>query len=271
MDAVVKAPVCPLLAEDGTLADELLFGMTVRTLEEAGPVYWKVRTDYGYEGLAPKSRLALGPAATAWRGRKKQAVLHKNFAHVLPRPCIREHTELVIPLGSLVVPLSEAEEGWQKIALPGGGEGYVRAGLLGTYFQSPPDLPEEVLRRRLVDTALLYRRAPYRWGGKTPVGIDCSGLVFMAYWLNGVSIYRDARLEPGYPIEEVSGEEARPGDLLYFPGHVAMSMGGSRYLHATGHAGSDGVSVNSLDPADPLYRPDLAERLTQVGRYRGFL
>lgn len=271
MDAVVKTPVCPLLAADGSLADELLLGMTAQMLEEVGPVYWRVRSDYGYEGLAPKTCLAVGPAATAWRGRGKVVVLRKNFAHVLPRPSFRERTVLLLPLGSLVVPLDEGPEGWQKIALPGGGEGYVRSGLLADYFHAPLDLPEAVLRRRIVDTALLYRRTPYCWGGKTPVGIDCSGLTFMAYWLNGITIYRDALLQPGCAMEEVPRGSAKPGDLLYFPGHVAMYLGDGRYLHATGRADSDGVVVNSLERTDPAYRPDLARTLTHVGRYRGFL
>lgn len=269
MDAVVRIPVCPILAADGTLADELLFGMTARVKEEAGPVYWRLRTDYGYEGLAPKGCLVTGQGATAWRGREKRIVRHKNFAQVLPRPNVRGRTALVIPLGSQVSPLGTAEEGWQKISLPGGGEGYVPSDVLGAYFQAPPEVSEEALRQRIVDTALLYRRSPYCWGGKTPVGIDCSGLTFMAYYLNGVTIHRDAAGQPGYPMTRVSVEAAKPGDLLFFPGHVAMCLGESRYVHATATGG--GVMVNSLDPADPLYRPDLAESLTGVGRYQGFL
>lgn len=270
MDAVVRTPVCPLLGPDGTLVDELLFGMTGRVKEEAGAVYWRLRTDYGYEGLAPKGCLVTGPAATAWRGREKRVVRHKNFAHILPRPSIRERTTLVVPLGSLVSPLGRPEEGWQKIALPGGGEGYVPSEILGAYFQAPPEVSEEVLRGRIVDTALLYRRSPYCWGGKTPVGIDCSGLTFMAYYLNGITIHRDAGAQPGYPMTRVSLEAARPGDLLFFPGHVGLYLGEGRYLHSTARSGSDGVVVNALDPGDPLYRPDLAESLAGAAGYMGF-
>lgn len=271
MDAVVRTPVCPLLGPDGTLADELLFGMTARVKEEAGAVYWRLRTDYGYEGLAPKGCLVTGQLATVWRGREKKTVRHKNFAHVLPRPNVRARTALVIPLGSQVSPLGQRLGEWQKISLPGGGEGYVPAEILGACFQAPPEVSEEVLRQRVVDTALLYRRSPYCWGGKTPVGIDCSGLTFMAYYLNGITLHRDAGGQPGYPMVRVSAEAARPGDLLFFPGHVGLYLGEGRYIHSTAHPGSDGVDINSLDPGDPLYRPDLAESLAGVGRYQGFL
>ena len=56
------------------------------------------------------------------------------------------------------------------------------------------------------------------------------------------------------------------GDLLYFPGHIALYLGNDRYIHSTARAGSDGVMINSLDPAAPDYRADLREKLYAVGR-----
>ena len=69
-----------------------------------------------------------------------------------------------------------------------------------------------------------YLGAQYRWGGKTPLGIDCSGIVSMAYLLNGVTIYRAAAIKSGFALHEISLEAAKPGDLLFFPGHVAMYL-----------------------------------------------
>lgn len=59
----------------------------------------------------------------------------------------------------------------------------------------------------------------------------------------------------------------KPADLLFFPGHVAMYLGEQKYIHSTGKAGSDGVVINSLDPAAPDYRPDLPEKLTGAGSW----
>jgi len=117
------------------------------------------------------------------------------------------------------------------------------------------------------DTALTYLGAHYRWGGKSPLGIDCSGLCSTAYLLNGIVIYRDASIKEGFPIRAIDRADMKPGDLLFFPGHVAMYMGEGKYLHSTGHVSANGVIVNSLDPASPIYRADLDEKLTEVGTY----
>ena len=105
----------------------------------------------------------------------------------------------------------------------------------------------------------------YRWGGRSTAGIDCSGLTGASYMLNGILIYRDARIMEGYPVREIEKDARKPGDLLYFPGHIAMYLGAEMYIHSTGKIGSGGVVINSLCPEDPLYRQDLAQGLYAVG------
>ena len=104
-----------------------------------------------------------------------------------------------------------------------------------------------------------------RWGGKTPQGIDCSGLVGSAYLLNGVKIYRNASIREGFPVHEIDRAKINKGDLLFFKGHVAMYLGDGMYIHSTSKAGSDGVVLNSLCPGHPLYRHDLATGVLAVG------
>ena len=159
---------------------------------------------------------------------------------------------------------------WTRVELVDGCCGYIRSSLLGDLLTAPPNLPEDDLRQRIIGAAMLYQNSQYRWGGKTPLGIDCSGLVSMAYLLNGITIYRDADLRAGFDLVEIDRDEIKPGDAIFFPGHVALFLGGGRYLHATGRSGSDGVTVNTLEPNDPLYREDLAQRILRVGSYRGF-
>lgn len=272
MKAVVSAPVCPLWTgpdRDRPLADEALSGMALEVLETPAPGWARVRTEYRYEGYAPLDCLVLGERAETWAARPKKTVRWKTAADVLARPSFQAPRLLTLPLGAAVAAAEEGD-GWQAVALADGTAGYVRAGALAGPPEPPEGLPEKVLRRRLVEAALAYRGSQYRWGGKTPLGLDCSGLVFMAYWLNGVTVYRDARLAPGFALVEIDPGERKPGDALFFPGHAALYLGGGRYLHATGRAGGDGVAVNSLDPRAPDYRADLARSLTQVGSYVGF-
>lgn len=271
MKAIVNVSVCPLYASpsrDCTLEDEALYGMVVDILEAVAPGWYRIRTPYRYEGIVPGEDLLLGDErAAAWQVRPKVTPLHKHFCDVLSAPKVQGHWMQSLPMGGQVCPVGTPEDGWQKVALADGREGYAPAGILAP-FPTAPVCPDEAgLRRALVDTALRYQGSPYRWGGKTPLGIDCSGLVSMAYMLCGVTIYRDARIQEGFPIHEIPLEAVKPGDLLFFPGHVAMYLGEGKYCHCTARSGDDGFTVNSLDPQAPDYRADLAGQISRVGSY----
>lgn len=157
------------------------------------------------------------------------------------------------------------EKGWVKISLWDGRIGYLKSKFLGDYMENTESKKEEELRQDIVKTALSYLGTQYRWGGKSPLGIDCSGLCSMAYMIHGVLIFRDARIKEGFPVREISYEVMKPADLLYFPGHIAMYIGQGKYIHATAKNGSDGVVINSLDPLDKDYRDDLSKSLKAVG------
>lgn len=271
MKAIVKRAVCPLLAEataQSTVTDEVLAGMVVDILEEAAPGYFRIRTHYRYEGIVAGEDLVLDDgAARAWEGRPRQVVRSKNFCDVLSAPKVQGWHLASLTRGCLVSPVGEAEKGWQQVLLPDGRSGYVQASILGEYHTAPCCEDEEGLRRALAEAARLYVGTHYRWGGKSPMGIDCSGLVSMAYMLCGILIYRDAKIVEGFPIREIAMADMKPGDLMYFPGHVAMYLGDGRYIHSTGRSGDDGVTFNSLDPAAPDYRADLPGQITAVGTF----
>lgn len=268
MTALVTASICPLLsrpAADGSLTDEALLGFAVECLETEGD-FVRVRTHYRYEGWAPRSCLTTW-GVEDWLARPKRVALRKNLCDALARPHFDSLTLARLPRGAVVAVEGGPESGWQGVLLPDGQKAYTRSSNLSEYYENPPVLPEEDLRRRLTDTARGYLGTAYRWGGKTPLGIDCSGLVSMAYLLNGIRIYRDSKPLEGFPIRPIPREKVKPGDLLYFPGHVAMALEEGDIIHSTGFAGADGVTIQSLRPGAPGYREDLDRSLLTAGTY----
>ncbi|MEL4860464.1 SH3 domain-containing C40 family peptidase [Pseudoflavonifractor phocaeensis] len=267
MEAVVSTPRCPLYlrpSAQSELADEALLGWTVTILDNPCPGWYQVRTDYGYTGYAPAGALTVGDGnARRWAGLEKKTVC-RAIASVRSRPNVQGWQVEELLRGAWVAVHGDPDgDGWQKISLPDGREGFTKTGFLRPMPAAP--LTEAAFRQAVTHNAGLYLGTHYLWGGKTPMGIDCSGLTFMAYRLAGAAIWRDASIKEGYPLHAIDPADKKPGDLMFFPGHVAMYLGQGRYIHSTAFNGSDGVVINSLDPAQADYRPDLPEKLTAVG------
>jgi cell wall-associated NlpC family hydrolase len=100
----------------------------------------------------------------------------------------------------------------------------------------------------VVAIALSQLNTPYVWGGGSPGGFDCSGLVMWAYAQVGVSLPHSSYAQYGYGVA-VSRDQLQPGDLVFFDGlgHVGIYIGGGQFVHAP-HTG-DVVKISSLDEA----------------------
>ena len=100
---------------------------------------------------------------------------------------------------------------------------------------------------------------PYVWGGSTPAGFDCSGLVQYVYAQFGKSLPR-ATTGQEYAGTQISVEEAQPGDLYFWGSrgstyHVAIALGGGSFVHAP--QPGENVKIGSVSS----FRPSFAVRL----------
>lgn len=281
------------------ISDEGLCGMLLEVTGEEKQGYLPIKTFYGYEGYIPAEDLCLisQEEGLEWES-SNLWVVGGACVDVVSLPRVQGLRLISLFRGSLLQVLmwDSQEEGWAKVRLADGREGYIRnqylwekkfsqKGALGIADGTVVDIAdgtvvdiavdreipqksisdEQQFRRDVVETAKTYLGVQYRWGGRSTAGIDCSGLTSASYMLNGILTYRDAKIVDGYPVHEIRREDMAPGDLLYFPGHIAMYIGDGMYIHSTGRIGSGGVVYNSLDPESQLYRQDLAESLYAVG------
>jgi cell wall-associated NlpC family hydrolase len=98
----------------------------------------------------------------------------------------------------------------------------------------------------VVGIAMQYLGTPYVWGGASPGGFDCSGLVAYVYAQVGVSLPHHAASIYNYGVP-VSRDQLEPGDLVFFDGlgHMGIYIGGGQFIHAP-HTG-DVVKISSMN------------------------
>jgi gamma-D-glutamyl-L-lysine dipeptidyl-peptidase len=143
--------------------------------------------------------------------------------------------------------VEERRDGWARVRTAYDYPGWVREDALGE--EANWSLP--VRGSDPVEQARGYMGAPYEWGGMTERGIDCSGLVHMAFRATGRIVPRDAHQQEA-AARPISEEELQPGDLVCFgePGaasHIGLWTGDGRIIHATDREGAHEVIEERLE------------------------
>ena len=231
------AAIAPMLCEPDvrtTQVSQLLHGHIALVVERKG-LWLSVKGADGYPGWVHQGYVVTMPepvpplSETGW-----------NDSRPLSLGCtVRDEHGATrkLPMGALV---TEGQERFGGLAMT-----------LEERRQSFPPAADSITA-----TAMTYfEGTSYEWGGVTPWGCDCSGLVSSSFHLHGVNVPRDAWMQAmtGEPVESI--RELRPADLLFFSDepdgkitHVAISLGGTRVVHLA--LGRGGYAVDDLEIGD---------------------
>ena len=266
--AVVIVPSAPLIAPEGTRNNEVLYGTVTNAMLSTDCVLLEM--SYGYDPTDSKNvRLVPESEAEKWRASITHQVI-APFADIQTEAKTQSYPPVItLPRGAYlkIGNVNPDDERYVEAELFGGVKGWVRRPLVRPIRKWEPE-NEDLMRKNLVEDAKLYLGTSYRWGGKTPEGIDCSGLIHAAYSLNGLEVFRNSRPKYGFPIalKHVTGtsedkftletlKDVKPGDTIHFSGHVGMYIGNGKFIHANGTDFS--TVISSLIPGDEDYRSDL--------------
>jgi cell wall-associated NlpC family hydrolase len=206
------APVRSAPSHDGTQVTEALRGerVTIYETDEEGWAWGQLQSD-GYVGWLPAAALLL-PAAPPTH---KVAALRTL---VFPGPSIKLPPLDGLPLGAQV---SVAREQESFAVLASGG--YVPRQHLVALDAKEPDF---------VAVAERFAGVPYLWGGKSSMGLDCSGLVQVALTACGIECPRDSDMQEKALGKPVALAGLQSGDLIFWKGHVAIARGRNSMIHA---------------------------------------
>jgi cell wall-associated NlpC family hydrolase len=213
------APLRAAPSENAMLQTEALRGETVKVFETRAGWSWAQLAADRYVGWMP--RAALGPLGA--EPTHRVSVL-RTFAFAAPD--IKSPPLEALPLGATVTAIGEAEDRNARYALiePAGAVVVQHLAQLGEAAADWTAIAE------------LFVGTPYLWGGKTGLGIDCSGLVQVALRTCGIAAPRDTDMQEaalGEPLPlGAKLPKLRRGDLVFWRGHVGLMRDADTLLHA---------------------------------------
>jgi hypothetical protein len=205
-------------APDAPLDTQALFGEKVMLYEDHEGWGWVQLARDGYVGYISMAALAEGQIKPT-----HQVTVNRSF--VYPGPDLKFSARDALPLGASV--RGGATQG-----------GFAQIGDAAFVFANHL-LAREGSQTDFVAVAEKLLHAPYLWGGKTSLGIDCSGLVQISLDAAGIDAPRDTDLQEqalGLPIAvdpDLAG--LRRGDLVFWRGHVGIMRDETTLLHANAH------------------------------------
>jgi len=234
--ALALVPVRAEASEKSEMVNQLLFGETYEVIDKFNG--WKVVRGSldNYEGFIDEKQSLSISGKEYERLQAAQRIFPKELVSRLSETTAKNYFNILF--GS---------------SLPGYADGVVKVGKLEYSYKGEFTRPTEIVKcEELVYTAKKYLGSPYLWGGRSPFGIDCSGLMQVVFNVHGVSLHRDAsyQAKQGTTLNLVS--EAQPGDLAFFDNdeeqivHVGMFIEDEKIIHASGHVKIDRIDHQGI-------------------------
>jgi cell wall-associated NlpC family hydrolase len=236
----IVAPVADMRREprpDSGADTQLLFGETVDVFEEHEGWCWAQAHSDGYVGYVAYTALSHRIASPT-------NIVTAPRTFLYPAPDMKLPVEAALSMGSRLAIVGHAEtRGIHYLLLADGGA--VVASHAGEIAATASD-PVAVAERLLT--------TPYLWGGRSGHGIDCSGLIQLAYGMCGIQLQRDTSMQQQTAGRELfpgqGGDQLQRGDLVFWKSHVAMLRDSETIIHASGHA----MAVVTEDYAEAVRR-----------------
>jgi cell wall-associated NlpC family hydrolase len=210
--AVPVAGVFRSPSDDAMQLTQMLLGETLRVFERAGDWAWVQLDGDGYVGYV--RRAAFSDAIT-----KPTYKVTVPLAHLYREPNIKTQPAIAVTMNAALTVTGTSGD-FHMLA----SRRYIYA-----VHTSTADASD------FVAVAEQFLHAPYLWGGKTVLGIDCSGLVQTALKACGVAAPRDSDMQERGLGADVSDETRQRGDLIFWKGHVGIMQDSNTLLHANGH------------------------------------
>ncbi|MBL7740990.1 MAG: C40 family peptidase [Chitinophagaceae bacterium] len=233
--AVVAVPAAPVRRKprhQREMVNQLLFGEMVEILKEKGNSWVKVRSlSDNYEGWMTNSLLKEVKEKDIERG---EGILATDLLNTITIDGQAMH----IPLGA---------------SLPGftAGKGIVgdkEYTFSGKYINKANARPGE---KEVKELTTNWLNAPYLWGGRTILGVDCSGFVQVNYRMMGIDLARDTwqQAQQGMTVKKI--KEAVCGDLAFFDDkdeivHVGILLNNEQIIHASGKVRIDAIDKKGI-------------------------